>query len=623
MKKLFVLLIAAAVATGASAGVKISKDLTKVNIKEAKANALTRVSKTIKKGDLNVMPGTPLQAFNEFTRNANNHAMRDGGSIVWDFESEDQINDWTMLDNDGDGNGWQYIYDEGNVAHSGHGVMTSFSYDNPTYTALTPDNWLISPVVTLTGKLGFYYAGQDPSYAAEVFAVYVMLPGQDPIKISEDITASSNYQAFEYELTDYEGMEGQIAIRHYNVTDMFRLNIDDVTIGEFEPGEEPQPEIPEIITEVPETCELYTFFRNSATIYSSFFGIGGGQTDGKLTVALDTNGDAYIQNPMWYYDTNDAWVKGTYDEATGIITIPVGQYLNYYAEDGYGIILGWGRTYVYEDGVDEETGEPNYYLGTEILDANDMQFKIDGNSIYLLNSEGNMNAEFPENFVSTGMYAYWSDNEDFSAIEFANRDEEGNELPFGQIVNLVPAIPAMPTNVDWYDCGDESGFSRLTFTLPTTDVDGNMIDPEFLSYSIFTYSGGPVEIFNFDAATYGYDIAEDMTEIPYEIYNSGYDFSKSGVYFYRTNEGDNPLFTKGIGIRVYYTVDDEKNACDDIAWYGEGPGSTNVNEVNAGKTVANVRYFNVAGQEMAQPQGITIKVTTYTDGTSSAAKIMK
>ena len=234
-----------------------------------------------------------------------------------------------------------------------------------------------------------------------------------------------------------------------------------------------------------------------------------------------------------------------------------------------------------------------------------------------------MNAEFPENFVSTGMYAYWSDNEDFSAIEFANRDEEGNELPFGQIVNLVPAIPAMPTNVDWYDCGDESGFSRLTFTLPTTDVDGNMIDPEFLSYSIFTYSGGPVEIFNFDAATYGYDIAEDMTEIPYEIYNSGYDFSKSGVYFYRTNEGDNPLFTKGIGIRVYYTVDDEKNACDDIAWYGEGPGSTNVNEVNAGKTVANVRYFNVAGQEMAQPQGITIKVTTYTDGTSSAAKIMK
>ena len=48
-----------------------------------------------------------------------------------------------------------------------------------------------------------------------------------------------------------------------------------------------------------------------------------------------------------------------------------------------------------------------------------------------------------------------------------------------------------------------------------------------------------------------------------------------------------------------------------------------VEELMAGKTVAGVRYFNVAGQEMAQPSGLTIMVTTFTDGTTSAVKVVK
>ena len=39
--------------------------------------------------------------------------------------------------------------------------------------------------------------------------------------------------------------------------------------------------------------------------------------------------------------------------------------------------------------------------------------------------------------------------------------------------------------------------------------------------------------------------------------------------------------------------------------------------------MAGVRYFNVPGQEMAQPSGLTIQVTTYTDGTTSALKVVK
>ena len=48
-----------------------------------------------------------------------------------------------------------------------------------------------------------------------------------------------------------------------------------------------------------------------------------------------------------------------------------------------------------------------------------------------------------------------------------------------------------------------------------------------------------------------------------------------------------------------------------------------VEELFAGKTVANVRYFNMAGQEMQQADGVTIMVTTYTDGTTTTTKVMK
>ena len=51
--------------------------------------------------------------------------------------------------------------------------------------------------------------------------------------------------------------------------------------------------------------------------------------------------------------------------------------------------------------------------------------------------------------------------------------------------------------------------------------------------------------------------------------------------------------------------------------------TTGLSEMNADKAVAGVRYFNMAGQEMQQPQGLTIVLTTYTDGTTSAVKVIK
>ena len=161
------------------------------------------------------------------------------------------------------------------------------------------------------------------------------------------------------------------------------------------------------------------------------------------------------------------------------------------------------------------------------------------------------------------MMTIYSDDQSMTAIEIANRDEYGYAEPIGYMVDLVPAVPANPTADDWYDCGNEGGFSRFYFTLPTTDVNGKMIDPEHISYSVYVDNGNGPELFTFDAATYSYDLTEDITEVPFSVYNSAMDFRNYFVYFYRTNaEGFTPLFTDNIGIQAHYTVDGVKNSSE-------------------------------------------------------------
>lgn len=52
--------------------------------------------------------------------------------------------------------------------------------------------------------------------------------------------------------------------------------------------------------------------------------------------------------------------------------------------------------------------------------------------------------------------------------------------------------------------------------------------------------------------------------------------------------------------------------------------ATGVNDVNSTKEVKGVSYFNMMGVESAQPfDGVNIMVTTYTDGTQSATKVLR
>jgi hypothetical protein len=88
-------------------------------------------------------------------------------------------------------------------------------------------------------------------------------------------------------------------------------------------------------------------------------------------------------------------------------------------------------------------------------------------------------------------------------------------------------------------------------------------------------------------------------------------------------EGENFYVLEHAVGRVYQmgvAIDPETN---NMYVYAAVAAYTDVEEMNAAKTVAGVRYFNMAGQEMQQAEGMTIVVVTYTNGTTSAIKVMK
>ena len=149
--------------------------------------------------------------------------------VVEDFmgyETGDCPTGWTLIDADGDGQNW-YVW---NLTLDDGTVQTTFSSNSyiNNYGALTPDNWAITPLATLGAAVQFDAWGQDPSYAGEHFQVYVSTTGTDVADfspISEEIVATGVQTTYTFDLGPYAGEEGYIAIRHFNVTDMYILNV--------------------------------------------------------------------------------------------------------------------------------------------------------------------------------------------------------------------------------------------------------------------------------------------------------------------------------------------------------------------------------------------------------------
>ena len=145
---------------------------------------------------------------------------------------------WTALDADGDGHSW-FAYDYTKALYDDNGNPNAFDkmcVESESYheAPLTPDNWLISPQVPLEGKLSLWAKGVDPQWAAEHFAIYLSTTGKDVADFTTVLIPETEAQGVltEYtaDLSAYAGQVGYIAIRHFNVTDMYQLAVDNITI---------------------------------------------------------------------------------------------------------------------------------------------------------------------------------------------------------------------------------------------------------------------------------------------------------------------------------------------------------------------------------------------------------
>ncbi|MBQ3961624.1 MAG: DUF2436 domain-containing protein, partial [Muribaculaceae bacterium] len=174
----------------------------------------------------------------------------DGEGLSWNFD-QSTLDGWTTIDADGDGYNWilgstvggVYLVEEATLAGQGHNssqdLVVSGSYSN-VVGALTPDNYLVSPKVQLGGTITFWAKGQDVNYAAETFGVAVSTASNtnasDFTMVGEQKTSTGDWVQYEFDLSAYAGQEGYVAIRHYGITDMFILDVDDIEI--LPPGNE-------------------------------------------------------------------------------------------------------------------------------------------------------------------------------------------------------------------------------------------------------------------------------------------------------------------------------------------------------------------------------------------------
>lgn len=363
----------------------------------------------------------------------------------------------------------------------------------------------------------------------------------------------------------------------------------------------------EIITEQPEG-NVVAYTRSGEYMTASLYGYESAQQTGQMKITYaDDNKTVYLLDPLAYGEGTGVWVQGELSDDGTTITVPLGQYVAYNEDYGYGLILAWGQNSLIDLGDDFYWMD---FIPDEGVEAVTYSVDPDNGVVTLLGSEGDASATYPDNLLAHGLAGIWSDDNSLATIEWGTT--------FTPLSDAVAAVPADPEALEFFDCGDESGYTRFDFNINLTDVDGNELHADLVTYSIYIDQD---ELFTFDAATYGAanGFDEDMTEIPYGF--SGADFYLRRVYFYRTNSGDNPLLTWRIGIQTHYTVDGVRNSSNIV--YLEVFPQSGIETVQPGKTVVAERYYNVAGQEVTNPKGIAIKVTSYSDGTTSTTKVIK
>ena len=151
----------------------------------------------------------------------------------------------------------------------------------------------------------------------------------------------------------------------------------------------------------------------------------------------------------------------------------------------------------------------------------------------------------------------------------------------------------------------------------------------FLPMVTFTYEAGttPGPQVQADAPEIGVTYGVEGNHVAYVNINS----NEENATIYYSYDGENwmvyegeLLFTENgtYTVYAYVTVPGKLDSAVNAVQFVVTP-RTGMTDVMTGKTIASQRYFNIAGQEMQEANGLTIVVTTFTDGTTNTVKVVK
>lgn len=218
--------------------------------------------------------------------------------------------------------------------------------------------------------------------------------------------------------------------------------------------------------------------------------------------------DVYVQG----IDANlpENWIKGTVEGDK--VIFKAGQYIGADEVAGYHqYLMSATGEELYDDYYEE------YYTEYTLTDA-DIEFTYDAATKTLSNS------------------SLFLINAGKETVNYFAVLEGAKIAPFVE----VAAEPAVPTINELYEGGvsyfaNGYGWGYLSFDLNTSDIDGNYILPEKLSYQAYVKVNGEVRPLTFSWWDYMYLPEETMSEVPFG-FSDGWDFSASGLqqdfYYY-------------------------------------------------------------------------------------------
>ncbi len=179
--------------------------------------------------------------------------------------TEFQVQGWVRRDSDADGYPWILVNNSA-MAKSGNWLAASQSWvsdarnqeeqvtkltarngslafesqkaarSHLAKAALTPDNWLISPPITISAgdSLSYWIGAYSNTWFAEHYALVLSTTTPDPNQFTTTLIEETlSTDAYSYRAVSLDAFDGQtvyFAFRHYNCSDELALRIDDVKV---------------------------------------------------------------------------------------------------------------------------------------------------------------------------------------------------------------------------------------------------------------------------------------------------------------------------------------------------------------------------------------------------------